>query len=136
MLAFQQSIQGIATVAAYADFETAPAITTASILANIIGGVLKLPIAKTLNLWGRAEGYLVMFAIYLIGIIVLAASSGPNSYAAVTYCTGSATTSSTSSWTSSWPTSRVYGTERSLLRSFRRRSSALLSLVRWRRSRS
>ncbi|KAK0881488.1 Siderochrome iron transporter 2 [Friedmanniomyces endolithicus] len=82
MLAFQQSIQGIATVAAYADFETAPAITTASILANIIGGVLKLPIAKTLNLWGRAEGYLVMFAIYLIGIIVLAASSGPNSYAA------------------------------------------------------
>ncbi|KAK0355332.1 Siderochrome iron transporter 2 [Friedmanniomyces endolithicus] len=82
MLAFQQSIQGIATVAAYADFETAPAITTASILANIIGGVLKLPIAKTLNLWGRAEGYLVMFAIYLIGIIVLAASTGPNSYAA------------------------------------------------------
>ncbi|KAK1061215.1 Siderochrome iron transporter 2 [Friedmanniomyces endolithicus] len=82
MLAFQQSIQGIATVAAYADFQTAPAITTASILANIIGGVLKLPIAKTLNLWGRAEGYLVMFAIYLIGIIVLAASTGPNSYAA------------------------------------------------------
>ncbi|KAK4949112.1 Siderochrome iron transporter 2 [Elasticomyces elasticus] len=82
MLAFQQSIQTTATVAAYADFQTAPAITTASILANIIGGVLKLPIAKTLNLWGRAEGYLVMFAIYVLGIIILAASTGPNSYAA------------------------------------------------------
>ncbi|KAK5110935.1 Siderochrome iron transporter 2 [Meristemomyces frigidus] len=82
MLAFQQSIQGTATVAAYASFSSAPAITTASILANIIGGVLKLPIAKTLNLWGRAEGYLVSFAVYLIGIIILAASNGPNSYAA------------------------------------------------------
>lgn len=82
MLAFQQSIQTTATVAAYASFNTAPAITTASILANIIGGVLKLPIAKTLNLWGRAEGFLCMFGVYLLGIIVLAASNGPNSYAA------------------------------------------------------
>ncbi|KAK3675812.1 Siderochrome iron transporter 2 [Recurvomyces mirabilis] len=82
MLAFQQSIQGTATVAAYASFSTAPAITTASILANIIGGVLKLPIAKTLNLWGRAEGYLVSFGVYLLGIIILAASNGPSSYAA------------------------------------------------------
>jgi len=82
MLAFQQSIQGTATVAAYADFSTAPAITTASILANIIGGVLKLPIAKTLNLWGRAEGFLAMFAVYMLGIIILASSNGPDSYAA------------------------------------------------------
>jgi MFS family permease len=82
MLAFQQSIQTTASVAAYADFAAAPAITTASILANIIGGVLKLPIAKTLNLWGRAEGYVVSFAVYLLGIIILAASNGPDSYAA------------------------------------------------------
>ncbi|KAK3112716.1 Siderochrome iron transporter 2 [Teratosphaeriaceae sp. CCFEE 6253] len=82
MLAFQQSIQGTATVAAYANFSTAPAITTASILANIIGGVLKLPIAKTLNLWGRAEGFLAMFAIYMLGIIILASSNGPDTYAA------------------------------------------------------
>lgn len=82
MLALQSSIQGYATVAAYADFATAPAITTASILANIIGGVLRLPIAKVLNLWGRAEGFLVFFAIYLLGIIVLASCKGPNSYAA------------------------------------------------------
>lgn len=82
MLAFQSSIQSYATVAAYADFETAPAITTASILASIIGGVLKIPIAKTLNLWGRAEGFMVFFGVYLLGIIILAACTGPNSYAA------------------------------------------------------
>ncbi|CAJ2508333.1 Uu.00g133590.m01.CDS01 [Anthostomella pinea] len=82
MLAFQQSIQTTATVTAYASFSTAPAITTASILANIIGGVLKLPIAKTLNLWGRAEGFVVLFGVYLLGIIILAACNGPSSYAA------------------------------------------------------
>lgn len=82
MLALQSSIQLTASAAAYADFAAAPAITTASILANIIGGVLKLPIAKTLNLWGRAEGYLVSFGFYLLGIIILAASNGPDSYAA------------------------------------------------------
>ncbi|KAK5132397.1 Siderochrome iron transporter 2 [Meristemomyces frigidus] len=82
MLAFQSSIQGYATVAAYSSFATAPAITTASILASIIGGVLKLPIAKTLNLWGRAEGFLVFVGVYLLGIIVLATCNGPNGYAA------------------------------------------------------
>lgn len=82
MLALQQSILSYSSFAAYADFQTAPAITTAAILANIIGGVLKLPIAKTLNLWGRAEGYLTFFGVYLLGIIVLASSNGPDSYAA------------------------------------------------------
>ncbi|OAA40285.1 Major facilitator superfamily domain, general substrate transporter [Metarhizium rileyi] len=82
MLALQQAILFNVTATAYADFSTAPAIATASILSNIIGGVLKLPIAKTLNIWGRAEGYLVFFGVYVLGIIILASSSGPDSYAA------------------------------------------------------
>lgn len=82
VLAFQQSIQTASSFAAYSDFQTAPALTTAQILGSIIGGVLKLPIAKVLNIWGRAEGLLIFFGVYLIGIIVLASSSGPDSYAA------------------------------------------------------
>lgn len=82
ILAFQQSIQTAASFNAYSDFRTAPALTTAQILGSIIGGVLKLPIAKVLNIWGRAEGLLIFFGVYLIGIIVLASSSGPDSYAA------------------------------------------------------
>lgn len=35
-----------------------------------------------LGIWGRAEGLLLFFGVYLLGIIVLASSSGPNSYAA------------------------------------------------------
>lgn len=82
MLAFQQAIQGYVSVYAYNDFKTAPAITTAYILASIIGGVLKLPIAKMINIWGRAESFLTFVGVYLIGLIILTASDGPNSYAA------------------------------------------------------
>ncbi|KAL1964743.1 hypothetical protein VTN77DRAFT_6610 [Rasamsonia byssochlamydoides] len=82
MLALQQSIGSNVLYYAYSRFETAPAVNTANILATIIGGVLKLPIAKTLNLWGRAEGFLFFVAVYLLGIIVLAACNGPNGYAA------------------------------------------------------
>lgn len=82
MLAFQSSIGTNVNYNAYSTFETAPQISTAYILANIIGGVLKLPIAKSLNLWGRAEGFLLFVGVYLLGIIVIAASNGPNGFAA------------------------------------------------------
>lgn len=82
MLALQQSIGNNVLYYAYSNFQTAPAVNTANILATIIGGVLKLPIAKTLNLWGRAEGFLLFVGIYLLGIIILAACNGPNGYAA------------------------------------------------------
>ncbi|KAH6659122.1 major facilitator superfamily domain-containing protein [Truncatella angustata] len=82
MLALQQSILSNVMYYAYADFSSAPEITTAYILAAIIGGVLKLPIAKTLNLWGRAEGFLVFVAIYLLGMIVIASCNGANGFAA------------------------------------------------------
>lgn len=82
MLALQQGTTTIFNVAAYADFATAPEITTANVLASIIGGVVKLPIAKILNIWGRAEGFFIFVCVYLIGMIIIAASNGPSSYAA------------------------------------------------------
>ena len=82
MLALQSSISSIAQAKAYAGFSAAPAIGTANILATIIGGVIKLPVAKTLNLWGRAEGLCASVAVYILGLIILAACNGPPSYAA------------------------------------------------------
>lgn len=82
MLALQFSISGIAQAKAYADFSAAPAVGTANILSTIIGGVIKLPVAKTLNLWGRAEGLCASVTIYIVGLIILAACNGPSSYAA------------------------------------------------------
>ncbi|KAF4959779.1 hypothetical protein FSARC_10629 [Fusarium sarcochroum] len=82
MLAFQSSILLNVTFYAYSDFQNAPQIATAQILASIIGGVLKLPIAKVLNLWGRAEGFLVFVCVYIVGMIVIATCNGPDGYAA------------------------------------------------------
>lgn len=82
MLAFHSSINSNVINKAYSSFSSAPQISTSNILYSIIGGVLKLPIAKTINLWGRAEGYLVFIGVYVLGLIILAACNNPNSYAA------------------------------------------------------
>lgn len=82
MLAFQSAIGSNVINNAYSGFINAPQIGTAYILANIIGGVLKLPIAKMLNIWGRTEGFLVFVGVYVLGIIVIASCTGPNGYAA------------------------------------------------------
>lgn len=67
---------------AYADFQSAPQISQAFILSTIIAGVIALPIAKILNLWGRAEGFLLFLGLFIIGLIVIASCNGPNSFAA------------------------------------------------------
>lgn len=82
MLALQSAIGNNVIFFAYSSFQNAPQVSTANIVASIVGGVLKLPIAKVLNVWGRAEGFLVFLGIYLLGIIVIASSDGPNAYAA------------------------------------------------------
>ncbi|OJJ42905.1 hypothetical protein ASPZODRAFT_146476 [Penicilliopsis zonata CBS 506.65] len=82
MLALHSSIGSNATAYAYSKFSSAPAITTAYILATIVGGVLKLPMGRLLTIWGRTEGLAFFVAIYVLGIIILAACTGPNSFAA------------------------------------------------------
>ncbi|KAL4968093.1 putative siderochrome-iron transporter [Aspergillus stella-maris] len=82
LLALQSSVSGTVINNAYANFENAPQVATANILYSIIGGVLKLPLAKILNLWGRAEGFLVFLGVYVVGLIIVAACNNPDSYAA------------------------------------------------------
>ncbi|KAL1849382.1 hypothetical protein VTK73DRAFT_9888 [Phialemonium thermophilum] len=82
MLALQSAILNNVTYLAYGSFQSAPQVSTAYILSSVIGGVLKLPIAKVLNLWGRAEGFLVFVGVYLLGMVIIASCSGPNGYAA------------------------------------------------------
>jgi len=81
MLALQQGTTIQLNNAAYADFSLAPELITAYILSSIIGGVLKLPIAKILNIWGRAEGFFIFVCVYLLGMIVIASTNGPSGFA-------------------------------------------------------
>lgn len=55
---------------------------TTGILANIIGGLTKLPLAKILDIWGRPQGFLVMVCILVIGIIMMAACNNVKMYSA------------------------------------------------------
>ncbi|KAJ5519236.1 Major facilitator superfamily domain general substrate transporter [Penicillium expansum] len=82
MLAFHSSIGTNVIFNAYANFNTAPQISTAAILATVVGGVVKLPIAKILNIWGRAEALTIFTGLFLLGIIILASCDGPNGFAA------------------------------------------------------
>ncbi|PWY93103.1 MFS general substrate transporter [Aspergillus sclerotioniger CBS 115572] len=82
MLALHEYISTNVLYYAYSNFSNASQVTTAYILATIIGGVLKLPIGKLLGIWGRAEGLIVFVGVYVIGLIILAACNGPNSFAA------------------------------------------------------
>ncbi|KAF9883984.1 hypothetical protein FE257_002425 [Aspergillus nanangensis] len=82
LLALQSGISTNVVNYAYADFKEAPQVATANILYSIIGGVLKLPIAKVLNIWGRAEGFLIFVVVYTLGLVIVAACNGPDSFAA------------------------------------------------------
>ena len=82
MLALHSSIGGNLINYVFSDFALAPQVSTAYILSAIIGGVLKLPVAKTLQLWGRAEALLVSIAVYIVGMILLAACNNANAFAA------------------------------------------------------
>lgn len=82
LLNLQSSIASNIMYYAYADFAAAPQINTAFILSSIIGGVLQLPIGRALTIWGRAEGFLVVLSVYVLGLIVSAACTGPDSFAA------------------------------------------------------
>ncbi|CAK7199567.1 hypothetical protein SEUCBS139899_002248 [Sporothrix eucalyptigena] len=82
VISLQAAISNNIIYYAYADFASAPQIAQSYILGAVISGVLQLPIAKTLNLWGRAEGFLVFVGVYTLGLILMAACTGPPSYAA------------------------------------------------------
>ncbi|EED16028.1 siderochrome-iron transporter, putative [Talaromyces stipitatus ATCC 10500] len=82
VLSMQSSISNNMIYYAYASFASAPQISQSFILATIIGGVIQLPIAKMLNLWGRAEGFLIFLSIFILGLIVIASCDGPKGFAA------------------------------------------------------
>lgn len=53
-----------------------------SIMANIIGGLSKIPLAKILDSWGRPQGMSLMLIIWVMGFIMMAACDNVQTYAA------------------------------------------------------
>ncbi|KAF3264287.1 hypothetical protein TWF192_003975 [Orbilia oligospora] len=63
-------------------FNSHSLISTSAVVASIVGGVLRLPIGKVIDIWGRAEGFVIFAIIFLIGLVMLAATDGVATYAA------------------------------------------------------
>jgi MFS family permease len=64
------------------DFYLHELVATTSIVSTIIAGVIKLPMSKVLDLWGRNQGYIFMTTCATIGLIMMAACNGVTLYAA------------------------------------------------------
>lgn len=58
-------------------------LTVISIVASAMTAAVYIPMAKALDLWGRAEGFLIMVAFCIIGLVLLATSHN-----LPTYCAG------------------------------------------------
>lgn len=57
-------------------FDTHSLLTAIYIVANAMTAALYIPLAKMLDLWGRAEGFLLMIAFAVLGMILMATSNG------------------------------------------------------------
>lgn len=68
---------------ATSDFSSSSLLTAVTIVASSLGSAVYIPMAKALDLWGRAEGFLLMLCFIVMGLIILAASHN-----LPTYCAG------------------------------------------------
>ncbi len=53
-----------------------------SIMSGIIGGLVQLPLAKVLDIWGRPQGFAIMVLSLTIGLIMMAGCNNVKTYAA------------------------------------------------------
>ncbi|KAK2740111.1 MFS siderochrome iron transporter 1 [Myotisia sp. PD_48] len=55
---------------------------TTMIMSGLIGGIIKLPLAKVLDIWGRPQGFGLMMCCLTIGLVMMAACNNVQTYAA------------------------------------------------------
>lgn len=67
MNSLQQQVTGNLTAYVTSSFYMHSLVSTIAIVSNIVGGAFKLPIAKLLDMWGRAEGFALMLSFTVIG---------------------------------------------------------------------
>ena len=68
IVSLQQQTQFNLSSYVTSSFALLPLTSTTGIVSSIVGGVLKLPTAKFINIVGRAEGFALMTAFATIGM--------------------------------------------------------------------
>lgn len=85
-LYFIDALEGTATTVmqpyVLSDFLAHSLVAVTPIMASIIGGVWRAPLAKIMDIWGRPEAFAMMVVAMTVGQIMMAASQNPQTYAA------------------------------------------------------
>ncbi|RYP26250.1 hypothetical protein DL768_011815 [Monosporascus sp. mg162] len=80
--AMEQGMGSFLTPYVTSSFNQHSLTSTTNVMAQIIGGVSKLTLAKILDIWGRPQGFLLSGMILTIGLIMMAACVNVEMYAA------------------------------------------------------
>lgn len=78
----QQGMGSLLTPYVTSAFALHSLTATTGVMSGIIGGVSKLTLAKILDIWGRPQGFLFVVILMTIGLIMMAACNGVETYAA------------------------------------------------------
>ena len=80
--AFQSSTAGNLVPYVTSDWGEHSLMTVVDVVASSMTAAVFIPLAKFLDLWGRAEGFLVMAAFSELGLILMATSKNLSTYCA------------------------------------------------------
>ena len=84
--AFQSTILYSLTPFVTSAFESHSLLTVIGIVANALSAAIYIPLAKMLDLWGRAEGFLLMIVFAELGLILQASCNNLYTYCAAQVC--------------------------------------------------
>lgn len=81
---FQSQINYTLVPYASSEWESHSLIPVIGIVANCMTAAVYIPLSKILDIWGRAEGFLLMVTFATIGMAMMAASRNLATYCAAT----------------------------------------------------
>ncbi|ESZ96306.1 siderochrome-iron transporter [Sclerotinia borealis F-4128] len=82
MLSFASGITGTLTPYVTSSFEAHSLTATTSIISGIIAGLIKLPYAKLMDIWGRPQVFCLMVASWTLGMVMTAGCNDVKTYCA------------------------------------------------------
>ncbi|KAJ4177203.1 hypothetical protein NW755_013988 [Fusarium falciforme] len=82
VLGFSRSIFGVLTPYVVSDFKKHALTATTDVVANIASGVIRLPYAKLLDVWGRPHCLSLMVILTVLGSVMMGACDSVETYCA------------------------------------------------------
>lgn len=79
---FKATIVSSLTPFITSDWKSHSLLTVITIVANSMTAAVYIPMAKVLDVWGRAEGFLLMLGLCTLGLILMAAAKNLPTYCA------------------------------------------------------